>query len=74
MLSAFPPYTLGLGLSYVQIFVCLVAEFLPVLCVVFSLCYVCFVDAFNPCKRDLARFARCGRFVAAAGPSGPQMR
>ena len=29
-LSAFPPYTLGLGLSYVQIFVCLVAGFLSV--------------------------------------------
>ena len=30
VLSAFPPYTLGLGLSYVQIFVCLVAGFLSV--------------------------------------------
>ena len=44
------------------------------LCVVFSLCYVCFVDAFNPRKRGLARFARCGRVALAAGPSGPQMK
>ena len=30
VLSAFPPYTLGLGLSYLQIFVCLVAAILSV--------------------------------------------
>ena len=38
------------------------------LCEVFSLCYVRFLDASNPRKRVLARFARCGRFAAAGGP------
>ena len=42
MLSAFPPYTLGLRLSYVQIFVCLVVGFLSVLSVVFCLSSQCF--------------------------------
>ena len=60
-------------LPYVSIFVCLVDGLLSVSCSFFSLCYVLFVDAFNPRKRGLARFARCGRFAAAAGPSGPQM-
>ena len=41
-------------------------------CEVFSLCYVRFLDASNPRKRVLARFARCGRFAAAAAASRPQ--
>ena len=58
-------------LAYVSILVCLVAEFVSVLCSFFSLCYVLFVDAFNLRKRGLARFARCGRFAAAAAASRP---
>ena len=46
--------------------------FKSVFCVVFSLCYVWCLDASNPRKRVLARFARCGRFAAAAAASRPQ--
>ena len=55
-------------LPYVSIFVCLVDGFFFALCSFFSLCYVLFVDAFNPRKRGLARFARCGRFAPASRP------
>ena len=44
---------------------------LSVLCAAFRLLPVRFLDAFEPRKRWLARFARCSRFAAAACPSGP---
>ena len=66
VLSAFPPYTLGLGLSYVQIFVCLV--FGLIVCLVSSFRY-------NGLARPRGPFGpACGPFGPAAGPWGPQMR
>ena len=49
-------------------------NFLSVVCAVFRVCYVWCLDAFNPRKRGLARFSRCGRFAAPAGSLSAQMQ